>query len=76
MTSFFHIPIWTIKIFEEMLSPSLFFRIHQSHIISINAVKKVMKEDGGFVVLEDGSRIPIARRRKDDFIQMLKTDNQ
>ncbi len=68
-----HLVTNTIKIFEEMLSPSLFFRIHQSHIISINAVKKVMKEDGGFVVLEDGSRIPIARRRKDDFIQMLKT---
>ncbi len=57
-----------------MLPVPPFFRIHQSHIINIHFITKVLKEDGGFVVLDNGAKIPMARRRKDEFLELLKSN--
>ena len=61
-----------LKKFDELLSKSGFFRIHQSYLINMNHIKKVTNKDGGFVELTNGNEIPIARRRKDLFMQALK----
>lgn len=61
----------SLKEFEELLPHDRFFRTHQSHIINLSYVKKFVKEEGGYVVMEDGSEVLVARRRKDDFIQIL-----
>lgn len=74
MTNQKHIASLNLKNYEEILPEPPFFRIHQSHIININYITKVLKEDGGFVVLENGSKIPIARRRKDEFVELLKSN--
>jgi two-component system LytT family response regulator len=68
---FKHIASNNLKYFEDMLTELPFFRIHQSHIVNIDFVVKVLKEDGGYVVLEDGYRVPIARRRKEEFLSIL-----
>jgi two-component system, LytTR family, response regulator len=73
-TSQKHIASINLKNYEEMLPEPPFFRIHQSHIINIDFITKVLKEDGGFVVLENGIKIPIARRRKDEFLELLKSN--
>ncbi|MCC6724375.1 MAG: response regulator transcription factor [Saprospiraceae bacterium] len=57
--------------FEHLTENGPFFRVHQSHIVNLNYVRKVLKEDGGFVVLDSGVKVPIARRRKDDFFQSV-----
>ena len=61
-----------LKEFEEMLPEPDFFRIHQSHIINTSHVKKYIKDDGGYVVMADETRIPISRRRKEEFMSVLK----
>jgi two-component system, LytTR family, response regulator len=61
-----------LKEFEEMLSEPDFFRIHQSHIVNTSHVKKYLKDDGGFVVMADETKIPISRRRKEEFISALR----
>lgn len=61
-----------MKKFETMLPEDQFFQIHQSHIINISYVKKILKEDGGFVLMQDGARVPIARRRKDEFMELMR----
>jgi two-component system LytT family response regulator len=66
-----HTVIRPLKEFEELLPDNQFFRIHQSHLINFEFVKKVLKKDGGFVVMEDGSQLPMARRRKDEFMAWL-----
>jgi two-component system LytT family response regulator len=49
-----------------------FFRVHQSHIIRISKVKQMMKQpDGEFVVLDNGTRIPISRRRREAFLMAM-----
>lgn len=63
----------TIKEYDNLLPDHQFFRVHQSHIINVDHVKKVSKKDGGIeTVMSDGSSLPVARRKKDLFIQRLK----
>ena len=59
----------TTKDFEQLLPLTKFFRIHHSEIINTDFVKKYYKEGrGGYVELLDGTTLPVAYRRKDDFL--------
>jgi len=40
-------------------------------LVNTSRIKKFLKEDGGFVLMQDGAKLPIARRRKDDFLRGL-----
>ena len=55
--------------FEGILRDSGFFRTHHSHMVNLNAVKRYIKKDGGYVELQDKTTIPISRRKKDQFMQ-------
>ncbi len=61
-----------LKSFEEMLPPVHFFRPHQSHIVNTAFVKRFFKEDGGYALMHDGARIPVARRKKEAFLAGLQ----
>lgn len=60
-----------LKDFEEMLVPYHFYRIHNSHLINLNYIKKYIRSKGGQVMLQDGTVIDISRRKKDDFLKMI-----
>jgi two-component system LytT family response regulator len=62
----------TLKVYENLLNPEKFSRVHKSHIINLNLMKEYVNEDGHFAVLEGGIKIPIARNRVTDFVKMLK----
>ncbi|HRD81643.1 MAG TPA: LytTR family DNA-binding domain-containing protein [Saprospiraceae bacterium] len=61
----------SIKEFEELLPVEIFFRIHQSHLINIQFAEKVLFSDGDQVLMKDGAKLPLSRRRKDAFMDML-----
>jgi len=63
-----------LKEFEEMLPEPDFFRVHQSHIVNTAFVKKFIKGEGDHVVMTDGQTIPVSRRKKDDFMKILRSD--
>ncbi|HYF31047.1 MAG TPA: LytTR family DNA-binding domain-containing protein [Chitinophagaceae bacterium] len=67
-----HISSRTIRQYEEMLPDKLFFRIHNSHIINLNYIKKYNKGRGGQVIMTDGSILEVATRRKDDFLALFE----
>lgn len=62
----------TLKEFDNMLEGYSFLRIHKSHLVNVNFLKKYVQTDGGYLVLEDGSRIPVANRKKDQLMTLLK----
>ncbi len=62
----------TLKEYEEMLSGHGFERIHQSHLINMAFLKSYIKKDGGYVVMSDGSNLPISQRKKDRLQEVLK----
>jgi two-component system LytT family response regulator len=60
--------------FEDFLMDrGFFYRVHNQHIININHIKKYVKDDGGYLIMDDKSTvpIPIARARKEDFLNFL-----
>jgi len=61
----------TLKEIEEVLSGLPFIRVHNSHIIAKNHIKKYVKADGGYILMIDNSEIPISRARKEEVIFQL-----
>jgi two-component system, LytTR family, response regulator len=60
-----------LKEYEIMLGDHGFFRVHNSHIININEVSKMVKTDGGYAVMSDDSKISISPKKKDDFMLQM-----
>jgi len=61
-----------LKEYEGLLPKISFIRIHKSHLINLQFIKKYTKGRGGFVEMKDGSEIPVSRQRKIDFIERLQ----
>lgn len=59
-----------LKEIDGLLPNDDFFRIHNSYIINLNKIKEFLKTEG-YVVMESGHRIPVARQRKSDFLEKL-----
>lgn len=60
-----------LKHYEELLPEKDFIRVHHHHLINMNHVVRFLKEDGGYAVMSDGSRIEISRRKKETFMERL-----
>ncbi len=62
----------SLKVFEDMLPETAFMRVHKSFIININHLLSYNKEEGGFISMVNGSEVSVSRRRKNNFIEVLK----
>lgn len=60
-----------IKEYEQLLSEYSFFRAHHSHLINLKHVKRFNKSEGYFAIMSDGTSVEIARRKKDQFLQLM-----
>jgi two-component system LytT family response regulator len=59
-----------LKEIDELLPPETFFRIHNSYIINLEKVKEYLKTDG-YVVLVSNHKIPVSRKKKSDFLDLI-----
>lgn len=57
---------------EERLPGNVFFRVHQSHIVNLNYIKKYYKGRGGRLELTDGSIVEVAVSKKERFLDLMK----
>ena len=57
-----------LKEVNTILPSHSFFRIHNSYIVNLNKIKEFIKNDG-YVVMDSGHKIPVARQRKSDFLE-------
>ncbi len=60
-----------LKDLEKALPKEMFFRVHTTHLINIDYIDRYIKDDGGYVIMNDSSQVPIARRRKQNFLELL-----
>ncbi len=62
----------TIKAYEEMLQGLNFYRVHKRHVINLNYMRKFVKGDGGYLVMDDGKKIDVSRRRRPSFMEQMR----
>lgn len=61
----------SLKYFDELLDEYGFFRVHQSHLVNLNYFNRIDKVDGGVLILNDNTSVPIAVRKRDTLFQLL-----
>jgi len=62
----------TLKEYEMMLKPFDFFRSHQSHLINMGYFDHFIKSEGGnTIVMKNKQRIPLAIRKKEEFLALI-----
>jgi len=58
-----------ISDYDKSLPGHIFFRAHREHIINMNEVREYITEkNGGWVIMTDNKPVPIAARRKKEFV--------
>ncbi|NJL77366.1 MAG: response regulator transcription factor [Saprospiraceae bacterium] len=62
----------TIKSYEELLAPFNFYRVHKRHIINLNYMRKFVKGDGGYLIMDDSIKIEVSRRRRPAFMEQMR----
>jgi two-component system, LytTR family, response regulator len=61
----------TIKEFEDLLPDSTFIRIHNSYIINKDYLEKYERGEGGQVIMSNGVRLDVSKRKKADFLKAI-----
>lgn len=62
----------TLKHFDNTLQDSSFIRVHKTHLINIEYIKTYVRSDGGYLILRNGDKVPVSRRKKDAIAEVLK----
>lgn len=62
----------TLKEFDQLLSEHQFARVHQSHLINTHQIKEFVKLDGGYLVMRDGTKVPVSMRKKSVVMKLLE----
>ena len=53
------------------LPEEMFVRIHNSYVININYIQYIEKVENWDLILTDGTKIPISRRKKEELLNKL-----
>ena len=61
----------TLKENDELLSAHNFIRPHKSHLINTKFIKNFNRNEGGFIVMTDDSKIPVSRRKRERITNII-----
>jgi two-component system LytT family response regulator len=63
-----------LKYFQHLLeSGTTFYRPHRSHIINMTFLKQYVRRDGHSIVLENGDMVPVAKDKKEEFLELVSS---
>ncbi|MCB9081525.1 MAG: response regulator transcription factor [Lewinellaceae bacterium] len=60
-----------LKEYENLLLDHRFMRVHNSFLINLNEVKKYVRADGGYIVMNNDKMVSISPSRRDDFLKAM-----
>jgi two-component system LytT family response regulator len=67
-----HLSSKNIKIYEQNLDESIFFRSHKSHIINVeHHLKEFSRSEGNVAIMTNGKYVPISRRKMPYFMNRI-----
>lgn len=60
-----------LKDIDEALSGPDFCRVHSSFLINVNRIKKYVRGDGGYLIMDDDTNVSISRNRRQEFMELF-----
>lgn len=57
-----------LSYYENLIDSALFIRTHQSYLVNLTFVREILVANYT-TILDDGTKVPISRRRRDHFVQ-------
>lgn len=67
-----------LKVYEQLFQNIPFmFRVHRGHIVNLYHVKKFIRKDGGYILVDSDQKegkdipIPVSNRQRDDLLERL-----
>lgn len=61
----------TLKEYEDMLGEQNFYRIHHSYLINLNEIKKYVRGEGGYVIMNNDKSLDVSKRKKEGFLSRI-----
>jgi ATP-binding cassette subfamily B protein len=61
----------SLALAQDLLITHNFFRIHHSYLVNLDEIKKYVKGEGGYVVLNNNVSLDVSKRKKTDFLNRL-----
>ena len=61
----------TLKDYSLLLEKGHFLRVHQSHLVNVQRIREYVKTDGGYLVMDDGKKVPVATRKRSAVLAAL-----
>jgi len=61
-----------LKDYDTLLSGSGFLRVHRSHLINLKHIKRFDKQDGGNVIMSNGSQIPVSTSGRERLLELFE----
>lgn len=59
--------------YDVMLKDTSFFRVHKSFLVNMDHVREYERGEGGTVIMDNGMEIEVSRRRKELFVERIKS---
>jgi two-component system LytT family response regulator len=60
-----------LKEYENLLIDQNFMRVHNSFLINLKEVKKFIKSDGGYILMNNDDPVSISRNKKEAFFEAM-----
>lgn len=58
--------------FERLEEMGSFIRIHRSQIINYNRIEKILRQDGGSVIMDNGDQLSISVNKKNELLKIFE----
>ena len=62
----------TLKEFDDMFCDSGFYRVHKSYLINMTQIKRFEKHEGGYIILNNECKIPVASRKREELLELFE----
>jgi two-component system LytT family response regulator len=61
----------SLREFEELLNNPAFFRAHNSYLVHLKHIAKIIRSDSGEIIMANGHSIPVARAKKPELMRLI-----
>ena len=62
-----------LKGYSEILEPMGFYRTHQSHLVNLDHIVRFDKAEGGHLVMDDESIVPVSSRKREELFKVFES---